>query len=361
MNPVSATIVLILLAAVLFLLPMLPAILEFRRKRDAQPLNVIQQYAGDIRHFAHTFRDRVRQLDHQLRDCASSGKTFATALPNGDECVILGRGDAGRLLTPWLSKSACRHVMVASTDQALPDGLTFLKETYALGALRGGKGSVFRAILGEQDIRLLEDSKVLRWAHAVRVLDADSNCGLFGRISSEAEIVLHPGCVFQRLNAPRIASAPSGQGDSGSPHASRAFVLGPSADLASRPRSLFDEDVEICSGEVFLGNLVTRGSLRIGSGARVCGSVKSNRRLIVESGAAIEGSLISADTMEIGPDCRIHGPVLAERSLSLASGAVCGDIQSPTTVSAPSIEIEPGVLVFGTLWARELGRVLPLK
>jgi cytoskeletal protein CcmA (bactofilin family) len=361
MNPVTATIVLLLLAGMLLLLPMLPAIFELHFKRDAHPLSVIQQYAGDIRHFAHSFRDYVHRLQHLLEECVASGKTFVASLPNGDECIFLGRGGTGHLLMPWLDKAVCRYVVVSSSDGTLPDGLTFLKETYALGNLAGGKGTTYRAILGEQNIRLREGSKVLRWAHAAASFSAGKNCDLFGRVSSEKEILLDAGCMFQRLNAPRIAAAPSDLDAAESQFAARVSSPDtPSAFSASR-RALFDDDVEIRSGEVFVGNLVTRGHLRVGSGARVRGSAKSSAGMIIESGALIEGSLISAETMGIGPGCRIHGPVLAERSLTIASGTVCGEIDAPTTVSAPNIEVAEGVLVFGTLWARELGRVVPLQ
>jgi hypothetical protein len=68
--------------------------------------------------------------------------------------------------------------------------------------------------------------------------------------------------------------------------------------------------------------------------------------------------LISAGKMRIGPHCAIHGPVVAERQLEIATGVRCGTLEQPTTVSAPHIEIEEGVVVFGTLWAREHGQVV---
>jgi len=72
----------------------------------------------------------------------------------------------------------------------------------------------------------------------------------------------------------------------------------------------------------------------------------------------VEGSLISARKMRIGRHCAIHGPVVAERELAIASGVRCGTLEHPTTVSAPQIEVEEGVVVFGTLWAREHGQVV---
>jgi predicted acyltransferase (DUF342 family) len=79
--------------------------------------------------------------------------------------------------------------------------------------------------------------------------------------------------------------------------------------------------------------------------------------MVIEDGVSVEGSVISARKMRIGPHCAIHGPVIAERELVMAAGTHCGTMEYPTTVSAPEIDVEQGVVVFGTLWARERGRV----
>ena len=62
--------------------------------------------------------------------------------------------------------------------------------------------------------------------------------------------------------------------------------------------------------------------------------------------------------MHIGTNCRIGGPVLAERGMVIESGTHCGTAGMPTTVSTLAIELEEGVLVFGTIWARNEGRVV---
>jgi len=43
----------------------------------------------------------------------------------------------------------------------------------------------------------------------------------------------------------------------------------------------------------------------------------------------------------------------------IESGTHCGSARNPTTVAAPTIELEEGVVVFGSLWARNEGRVVP--
>jgi cytoskeletal protein CcmA (bactofilin family) len=361
-NPSVATVLLFLLAAVLLTLPLLPALRELRLKRDAEQLIVIQQHAGEIRHFAYSFRHYIEGLQGPLQQCIALGTSATGTLGNGDEYVLLGRNDDASLISAGKMKgSTCPLMVFVGADMALPAGLTFLKEVYAAGRLVGGEGATYRALLGERDIHLERSSKVMRWAHAVGIFRADHDCDLYGRVSSDQEILLQSGCMFQRLNAPSIAMPCDG--------ASVEHALSPASGVSAnrqipeRPlsRRLMVEDFEIRSGEVITGNIVTRGKLRIGAGARVLGSAKSNREMVVEAGVAVEGSLISAATMHIGPGCQIRGPVIAEHGMVIESGTRCGSVQAPTTVSSPIIDVEEGSRFFGTLWARDEGRVVPSR
>jgi cytoskeletal protein CcmA (bactofilin family) len=361
-NPSLATVLLVLLAALLFVLPLVPALRELRLKRDAEPLNVIQQYAGEIRHFAYGFRNYIEAIREPLRHCVSEGTTATGTLPDGDEYLLVGGSDTLSLPIGAKTKgSTCALVLAVGRDAALPGGLTFLKEIYAAGHLVGGEQSSYRAILGEKDIHLRRASKLMRWAHAVGSFRADHDCDLHGRVSSDQEIALQSGCIFQRLNAPRIAM---GCADVA---AERALPAAPKLPLDRQSpdgiigRRLIAGDFQIRSGEVINGNIVTRGKLRIGAGARVLGSVKSNKEMVVEAGVTVEGSLISASTMHIGPRCQIRGPVISEHGILIESGTECGSAETPTTVSAPVIDVEEGGQFFGTLWARDEGLVVPRR
>ena len=213
MSPTLATAILILLAGALFMLPLLPAIVELRLKRDAQPLSVIQQYGGEIRHFAHGFRTYTAGLRPLLQECVVSRTTATGTLPDGDEYLLLGRADNGFFMPPGKKEATCPLVVAAGMDVALPDGMTFLKEIYAAGQFTGGNNSTYRAILGDKNIHLQRASKVIRWAHAAGKFQAEHDCDLYGRISSDQEIELQAGCAFQRLNAPRIVMTyPEGTG-----------------------------------------------------------------------------------------------------------------------------------------------------
>jgi hypothetical protein len=352
MNSALATVLLVLLAGVLFTIPLLPALIELCLKRDAQPLNVIQQYAGEIRHFSYGFRSYIAALVEPLQECVAAGTTAEGSMPDGDEYLLVGRANDGTFASVAGATGTCGSVVAVGIDVVLPGGIAFAKEVYAAGEFTSGEHSVFRALLGEKNIHLGRASTVTRWAHAVGAFRAEHDCDLSGRISSDREIQLESGCAFQRLNAPSIAL--------GHPNADPTDV----AAKTVRPplpagRRLVDHDLEIQPGDIVTTNIVTRGRVRIGAGARILGSVKSNQHMTVETGVRVEGSLISASTMHIGPGCRIAGPVIAEHGMAIETGTSCGSIQTPTTVSAPTIEIADGVLVFGTVWARTEGQVVP--
>ncbi len=361
MNPSLAFLMLVLGAGLLFALPMLPALVELRFKRDAQPLGVIQQYGGDIRHFAQGFRAYLEELQGPLQQCVGSGTTVRGILPNGDEYVLLGSADTDVFLSAGKKQAGCAWVVAAGMDIAFSRGLTFLKEIYAAGQFVGGEGGMYRALLGEKDICLGPASRVTRWAHATGTFRAAQDCDLYGRVSADHEIQLQPGCAFQRLNAPRITFGWS------SDTLNDISFIPPDlpADTPALPgpsgRTLVEGDFEIRAGEVIAGSVVARGKLHIGAGARVLGSAKSDKEMIVEAGVSVEGSLISAATMHIGPRCRIGGPILAEHEMGIESGTECGTARMPTTVSALTIELEEGARVFGTLWARNEGRVVPKR
>ncbi|MGD0965540.1 MAG: hypothetical protein ABSA57_16740 [Candidatus Acidiferrales bacterium] len=360
MNPLPATAFLAFAAALLFALPLLPAIAELRKKHDAQPLRVNPEYAGDIRHFARGFRSYADALRQPLQECVAAHSTATGKLHNGDRYLVLGDSDNRVLLREGnMSGTSCPLVVVAGIDLALPPGLTFLKEIYACGQFIGGAESTYRAICGEKGIHLQHNSKVTRWVHAAGDFEADRNCDLYGRASSDGEMSLHSGCFFQRLNAPRIATG-SASVATGS-RLSAASDIPTEKPVPAKPNSrrLIEGDWEIQSGAVITENIVTRGSLRIGSGVRIAGSAKSSGEMVVGPDVVVEGSLISAASMHIGPRGLIGGPVIAERAMVIESGTQCGSVGSPTTVSAPLIDAEEECLFFGTLWAREHGHVVP--
>ena len=241
MNPVLATMLVVLLAGILFVLPLLPALIEMRLKRDAHPLNVVQQHAGEIRHFSYGFRRYIAALLEPLQECVASGTTAKGTMPDGDEYLLLGHASEALFLPVGAKTANCSSVVAAGVDVVLPDGITFAKEVYAARNVTSGEKNVFRALLGEKDIHLGRANTVTRWAHAVGTLRAEHDCDLYGRISSDREIQLEFGCAFQRLNAPRIAL---GHLNAGATDVAAETV----EPLLPVGRRLIEEDFEIQAG-----------------------------------------------------------------------------------------------------------------
>jgi hypothetical protein len=324
-NPYLAVAALLCAVSLMFMLPLLPALVELRRKSDALPLSVVQQNAGEIRHFANSFRDYIKGLKPIMQDCAAAGTSATGTLPDGEEYVVLGRADEP-LMRALAQRDATHPVLIAAGgDLTVPAHATFSRDIYASGKFQGGEKNNCRAILGEKDVHLGASSRVMRWVHAVGEFTAGAGCSLFGRISSDSLIRLHANCSFLRLNAPRIEVGHAVNRETESPDSSipsNAGVL---------PRFLHDGDFEVHAG---------------------------HDDMVLEDGVSVEGSLIGGKKLSIGPHCAIHGPVVAERELAIATGTRCGTWDQPTTVSAPCIEVEEGVVVFGTLWARERGQVV---
>jgi len=353
-SPCFAVAILLLLTSTLFLLPLLPAFRELLRQSDALPLSVIQQHAGEIRYFADSFRTYLKTLEPTLRDCGASGRHASGVMPDGTNYLVLGSGNEALALPLLQQDRTCPVLIASATDLSLSKDSTFSKDIYSHGRFVGGDNNHYRALLAEQEAYLGKGSSVMRWVHTGGELRVDSGCKLSARVSSDACIRLADGCSFQRLNAPCIElgqQAADNTGHSTPPTSEISSAMKPA-------RVVQDGDFEIRCGAAFCGDLVVRGKLRIGSGARVYGSVKSQKDMVLESGVRVEGSLISAGKLLIGPACLIHGPVISEREMRIQASTQCGDRRTPTTVSALRIEVAEGVLVFGSLWAREHGEVV---
>ena len=356
MNSSLAVAALILFVSLMSMLPLLPAFVELRRKSDASPLNVVQQHAGEIRHFAKSFRTYIQVLEPTLQQCVASGATASGILNDGVEYLALGRCDDSQTLPIRQPGATCCVTIAAGSDLVVPPEITFLRDVYAGGRFTGGDNNSYRAILGEKDVHLGHSSRVTRWLHAVGEFSAEHDCELSGRISSDSCIRLQDACSFLRLNAPRIETGHVVPGEGSTPLISEQDT---NAGSGVVQRFLYDGDFEVHAGEVITGNIVARGKLHIGAGACIRGSVKSVSDMVLGSGVSVQGSLISGKQMLIGPDCSVNGPIIAERALRISAGTRCGSLQHPTTVSAPRIEAaEESVAVFGTLWAREHGEVV---
>src|SRR5437667_6430110 len=84
MTPVLPLVGLLSLTGMLYLLPFLPALSEWRRRGDAAPLPIIRTDLGDTGHFARRFRAYLQSQMPELegsRQKAEGGKDGESELP----------------------------------------------------------------------------------------------------------------------------------------------------------------------------------------------------------------------------------------------------------------------------------------
>jgi predicted acyltransferase (DUF342 family) len=329
-------------------LTLVPAIREVIQRKDAAPLPV-RRDDGNIRNFARSFRRYIAPLQGELIACAQRERVAESRLPDGTPALLIGKPGAYSF-----GESRIEVLILFAKPVRLGDDLIFTRDIYAGDRLEAGKNSIFRAVLGENDVVLEEESQVLRWLHAEGGVVAGQNTHLYGRCSAEKFIHLSAGCRFERLYAPMIVTGINARSCSDVP---ARQVQKTNLVSRGRGRSRIHGDLHLGSGEMFLGDIVATGAIRIDRESHVVGSAKANADIELCEQGRIDGSLISPSTIRVARNCFLKGPVLAEKELILGPGTRVGAPDSPTTISAPRIRIAPDCVIHGTIWARVEGRV----
>lgn len=353
----SITLLFFIAVAAWTYLPFIPAVCELLDFGECEPVNVSPDADVDIRHHSKSFRESVnRRLAEPVAQCRAEHRQQEGRLEDGTPYRVLADNDevAGTLGGP----EPCKTMIVSTGRIVLPSRGVFFQEIYAEGAIHGGAGGVYRALLSDDSIELESGCRSLRWVDAGHVVRAREGSWLFGRVSAGELIELAHGCRFERMRAPRISlggetSTNDVRGDE--------IPLTPTELLAhvevAAGRWLIRRPVQVPAGRLIEADVVVRGEARLGRGTRIRGSVKSDKDLHLADGVIVEGSVVSARNVYIGAGCRISGPVLAEGDVRVEPGCHIGRPGHLTTLSARKMWLAPGNVVHGTIWAHEGGVV----
>ena len=357
METVIAITGLILFTLVLGVVPLLPSLIELRRKSDTTPLSVAHEYNVDVHSFANSFRDYLDDHYHgAFEHCDERTKPFYGTDKEGKNYLVVTEENIS-LHDDEIKNQQTSRIFLACHCLRLPGLMSYLAEIYARQSVFGGEEDIFRAILAEQDIRLNPQSMSLRWMHAGRDLIVGRDCILHGRSSADHKISLDIGCQFERLYAPCIEFGPQTTSSTDQPQTMMGIDPLPLDTLGKTRRWLYRHDVVIPQGASIDADLVVYGDLTLASGSRINGSVKCHKRLSIDENVTINGSLVSNTEIRISNDCQIRGPVISEDQVLIGHRCQIGLMDQPTTVTAQHIVIGIGSIAYGTVWAHELGEV----
>jgi cytoskeletal protein CcmA (bactofilin family) len=358
MSELLAVFILFGVAIVWFSLPFLPTMIEMRERTEARPLSVDRENDGEVRHFARRFKTYLESNFRRppLRESVEQGVGLEGRFEDGTPYRVVGKTD------DYFSQQArgpqsVTEIIVFSGPAGVPDSFEFVHGIYAADNIECGRETLIRSLYGERDVRLAERCAVLRWLYAENELVVGEGSSLYGRASAEAGMRLGAHVEFERLHARRIVFE---GGRAPVPSNVLSYIpLTPAQVRATRMSGncySVDDDLDVPPQTVIRGDFVVRGAVRIGRHARIEGSIKSHQDMRMADGVFVDGSVISGRDLEIGGDCRIRGPVVASRTLRIRTGCEIGQPTYATSAIAPSIFVEPGVLVFGTVWARIVGK-----
>ncbi len=323
--------------------PLIPAMMELIRPRDATPLNAVGNDAGRLTYFADSFTQFATQE-------GLLGMTVPARLSDGT------RVRAHAHHSPITSSDqSVTDVVVLMDSEPLPDNTVLERECVARRSTRGSAGVTYRALLGQEDVLLGRDSAILRWVHARGRLVAEAGTRLIGRATADESITLATNVSFDRLESGvvQVSGNVPPERPAMATDTHHAFV--PERAVSMGPNYWrVTGDLTIPAGAALTGSVIATGSIVVREGARVTGSMKAHRAIRIESGAVIRGSCTARGRIDVGAGSRVSGPVISETDVYVRS-AIVGAPGKLTTVTAPIIRLMPGATVYGAIMAAESG------
>ncbi len=342
---------LIAVAALLFV-PLIPALRELFRDSENEALSVVQSHDGRPENFSLNFRQFAKRTMESTIDSDSMADSVADVekpIVNLDARIAL-KQDPGETVLTSGSVDLCEDVWMH-------------EEIYAQGSIHCAPRVHARALLAEESLQTANDVTILRWAHSKDVSIGDRN-ELYGRLTASQRIAFRNRAVFQRLNAPLVEFA-SSTGDTARiarPELSEMQRI-TAPEIVSQVlvnkvphRSVVLTSFTLPEFSIFEGDLIVRGKLKVGEGCWIKGSIKADGNVLIGARVRVTGSIVTRESMFIGHDTRITGLVVGERKVRIGKNVQIGDPTRPTTITAEEIVLAPGTQVFGTIWARRLGR-----
>ena len=339
----------VLICLLLLTLPFVPAFREWLRPSDIAALPISANYTSDIDHFARRLHaDASAKLG--LSEPTGYEEFEFVADPGVDTAADVDWRQAKKRL---IARDSIYSAQSVRSGQPL----------YVQGSLRAGAKSAFSALYATGDIDLGDHSTIDDWAHADGVLRLGQGSVALRRVSAGGAIELGHEAWFERLNAPVLrfgSRATHALPPTGAEQTPATYADLPGAVQQTPLLFLIRGDCVLPPARIYHGSLVVTGFLTIGAATTVIGDIKAREGVSIGHRAAVHGAVTCEKRVYAYKDSRAWGPVVSESDILIGACAVIGLPEAPTTVSARNVIVEDGVVMHGTLWAREIGMVKPV-
>lgn len=310
-NPLLFGSMWLIVTALVFLLPLLPALRELYSRSDADALAIDPLDNGRTDYTAQRMADQLDLLE---------------AMPR---VAQWRHDDQGRLMVP-----RGQNRLMAKTQVPVVIGFR----------------SQLRTLISSDVVELQANSVVQRVLHA-KSIHCLGPAQLARLTSADRHIVLSPGARFLRLSAACIFTWPLKR--------SLSFPLpelGTGMPLTTLQRR-HEGDLRIPAGTIVRGGLVVTGNLLLEEMSVVVGHIKVHGNAILAQSACVQGAVFVQGDLHTKGNNYVEGPLCAGKRLHLGPDSQVGDKECPSSVSAWTIALHASVRVYGSIAAVRSGQV----
>jgi predicted acyltransferase (DUF342 family) len=338
---------LIFITVTLFIVPFLPALIEWKQKTDSGPLNVVFYDQTLVDYVLRMFYSYLKNNFSRFFDADPLQYEPTSGIL--DHKVHYQISKIQGLLE--LSKSEqinkkSDKVFLLCESTTMPEGVIFTNKVYAKKSLSSGVKNTFNEVVAETDLLLNAGTVIQRMAYSNTQVTVGQDCDFNGYLRAKKEIHFLGNAKFQYIYAPYIcfgtvtATAP-------------LFAV----DIISEviPRILKKIPFVIRDNSHLAASYVAKRSMIIGEHCSLRGSIKSYGRLQIKDNTSIMGAIICENDIEIGDNCFVQGPIISTKTLRIGKNCVMGSKDTATSIIANHIFISPGCAVFGLLLAKVEG------
>ena len=329
---------------ILYLLPFIPAFVEWKTKADSGPFQVNFQDRTIVDYCIRMFREYIdAHFGSLLEEYNHLNTDHEGKHVNGCEYYITGK--RGHITLPGgdVSCKKTNKIILICQPSVLPECMTFNNKIYARKSLETGVNNVLNEVMAEGDIELKPGGVVSKLLFSQATITVGDRCILNGYTRALNKIHFLGHAQFQYLYAPIIEF-----GD--------ALIKPPekavNVFLDDMPRLISQYKLVIPKRTQLVSHIVAKESLVIENDCAIKGNIKCYNDVCIENNTSIIGAIFSEKDINISSGCFIQGPIVAKGTIRIAENCVIGTRDDMTSLIAQTVIMSSGCCFSGLLLAK---------